>query len=52
MKKGSPANTGSKHQQKRKKDFAQVDGEKVELEKVPNSKKATLEGQVDRKGRI
>ncbi len=52
MKKSFPANMGSKCQQKRKKAFAQVDGEKVELEKMPNSKEVTLEGPIDGKGRI
>ncbi|XP_016380398.1 uncharacterized protein LOC107717997 isoform X2 [Sinocyclocheilus rhinocerous] len=50
MKDGSPANTGSKRQQKRKKSFTQVDGEdENELEKMPKSKEATLEVQVDSK---
>ncbi|XP_016418700.1 uncharacterized protein LOC107748440 [Sinocyclocheilus rhinocerous] len=49
MKNGSQANTGSKRQQKRKKTLAQVDEEKIELEKMPNNKEATLEVQVDNK---
>lgn len=52
MKNGSQANTGSKRQQKRKKTLAQVDKEKIELEKMPNNKEATLELQGDNKGRI
>ncbi|XP_042568541.1 uncharacterized protein LOC109102831 isoform X2 [Cyprinus carpio] len=49
MKNGSQANTGSKRQQKRKKTLAQVDKEKIELEKMPNNKEATLELQGDNK---
>lgn len=52
MKNGSQANTGSKRQQKRKKTLGQVDKEKIELEKMPNNKEATLELQGDNKGRI